>query len=251
LDYPAQTEFGSPILFVEKPNGGLRCVIDARARNRTTVPMDQVLPNIGELIDKLQGKTIFSTIDLLQSYNQLRLLPSDVPHTGMCTPFGTYVWQVLPMGARNSAAVYQATMERILAPMIKQGKVLLYQDDICLASTSPEAHLADLRELFSILRQHKFYININKLQLFRSSIKWLGFVVSADGVRMDPAKIQAVTEWPLPKDAHQLRQFLGFANYFRKFIRGMASMAAPLTDLLSKTVHSFSDAWTEAHTFTH
>jgi hypothetical protein len=125
---PAQTEFGSPILFVEKPNGGLRCVIDARARNRTTVPMDQVLPNIGELIDKLQGKTIFSTIDLLQSYNQLRLLPSDVPHTGMCTPFGTYVWQVLPMGARNSAAVYQTTMERILAPMIKQGKVLIYQD---------------------------------------------------------------------------------------------------------------------------
>ena len=245
---PAQTEFGSPVLFVEKPTGGLRVVIDGRARNKCTLPMDGVVPTVPELLDKLHGKTIFSTIDLLQGYNQIRLLPSDVPHTGMTTPLGTYVWNVLPMGARNASFVYQATLERILAPMIKAGKVHIYQDDAILCSSDPDEHLADLKELLSILRRHKLYINIKKLKLFQASVKWLGFVVSADGLRMDPDKVSTITNWPQPADANQLRSFLGFANYFRKFIQGMASIAAPLTDLMAKSVVSFKEAWTPAHT---
>ena len=134
------------------------------------------MPDCQELLDRLQGKTIFSTLDLIQGYNQIRLLPSDVPFTGMTTPLGTYVWNVLPMGTRNASFVYQATLERILEPMIKAGKVHCFQDDLALASTSPEEHLADLQELFSILRRHKLYVNIKKLKLFQSSIKWLGFV---------------------------------------------------------------------------
>ena len=193
---PAQTEFGSPVLFVEKPTGGLRVVIDGRARNKCTLPMDGVVPTVPELLDKLHGKTIFSTIDLLQGYNQIRLLPSDVPHTGMTTPLGTYVWNVLPMGARNASFVYQATLERILAPMIKAGKVHIYQDDAILCSSDPDEHLADLKELLSILRRHKLYINIKKLKLFQASVKWLGFVVSADGLRMDPDKVSTITNWP-------------------------------------------------------
>ena len=106
---PAQTEYGSPVLFVEKPTGGLRCVIDGRARNTCTRAIQGVLPDCQELLDRLQGKTIFSTLDLIQGYNQIRLLPSDVPFTGMTTPLGTYVWNVLPMGTRNASFVYQAT----------------------------------------------------------------------------------------------------------------------------------------------
>ena len=245
---PAQPEYASQVLFVDKPGGGLRCVIDARAINKATVPVHYHLPEVSELLDKLQGKHIFSTIDLISGYNQLRLLPSDVPKTGMITPLGSYVWHVLPMGTRNASAIYQATMEKILAPLIAKGTVHIFQDDCCIASSTPEEHLRDLQAVFALLRQHKLYVNVKKLRLFRSSVKWLGFVVSRDGLAMDPAKISSIEGWPQPKDAHQLRQFLGLANYFRKFIQGMASMAAPLNDLLHNSVASFKDAWTQLHT---
>ena len=245
---PAHPEIASPILFVEKPSGGLRVVLDARATNRVCVPIHTRTPEVPELLDKLHGKTIFSTFDLIQGYNQLRLVPSDIPKTGMVTPLGSYVWQVLPMGMRNASAVYQSTMERIFAPLIKKGTVHIMQDDLCCASSSVEEHMADLKEIFAILRQHKLYVNVRKLQLLRSSVKWLGFIVGKDGIAMDPGKISTIKEWPQPTDAHQLRQFLGLANYFRKFIQGMATMAAPLNNLLQKNVACFKDAWTDVHT---
>ena len=131
--------------------------------------------------------------------------------------------------------------------MLQAGKMLMYMDDLIVLGRTQSEHLANVREALTLMRTHKLYGNVRKCCWMQRECKFLGHVVSAAGIRMDPDKISTVRDWPLPKDATQLRQFLGFANFFRKFICGMASMCAPLHDLTHRSVH-FGDAWTEAHT---
>jgi hypothetical protein len=244
---PSRSPYASPILFVAKKNGGVRLCCDYRALNRISVKQRWPLPNISELIDKLQGARYFSTLDLVSGYMQLRLHPDDQPKTAIRTPFGLYEWKVLCFGLSNAPSHFQSAMHKMFEPLIAAGKALVYVDDLIVMGRDPATHLANLREVLQVLRDNKLYASRSKCSFFQTSAKFLGLVIDQEGVRMDPAKVASVRDWPRPTSAHEVRQFLGFANYFRKFVQGMGSLCAPLNDLTQKDV-DFKQAWTGRHT---
>ena len=240
---PSKSPYGSPILFVKKKDGSLRMCVDGRMGSAHVVRLRWPMARLDATLDSLQGHSYFSTIDLISGYNQVRLAPEDEDKTAFTTPFGHYQWKVLSFGWANAPAVFCEVMARVFDPMIK---MILYMDDLAILGRTKAEHLANIREALALMRHHKLYGNVRKCVWMQREVKFLGHVVSAEGIRMDPDKVSTVRDWPQPQDASQLRQFLGFANFFRKFVRGMASMTAPLHDLTHKQVH-YRDAWTPAH----
>ena len=242
---PSTSPFGAPILFVGKKDGTLRMVIDYRALNKITVKNKYALPLISQLMDQLQGAKVFSALDLQSGYHQLRITPEDVPKTAFRTPFGHFQFKVLSFGLCNAPATFQAAMHDIFRPLLTRvgpnGRaarrfVAVYLDDILIYSPTPEDHISDVREVLSILRQHDFYVKLKKCEFEKSEVKFLGHLVGAQGVRVDPDKVRAVVDWTTPKNLQELRSFLGLATYFRKFILGFAAMVAPLHKLTGVNV---------------
>jgi hypothetical protein len=172
---------------------------------------------------------VFSSFDLLSGYHQVRLLESDVAKTAFRTPFGSYEFLVLPFGLTNAPATFQRMMNSVFHDFIKSGFVIVYLDDLLVFSKTQEEHLAHVRKVLERLREHKLYAKLVKCQFMASELKYLGHVVGRDGIKPDPDKVQVIKDWPTPTGVHSVRQFLGLANCFRKFIRGYSAIAAPLT----------------------
>lgn len=235
LAQPSTSPYGAPILFVPKPDGTLRLVVDYRSLNKITVKDKYPIPHIADLIDQLRDAKVFSALDLTQGYYQLRIAPEDVHKTAFTTHIGLYEYKVLPMGLSNSVSVFQRAMTSIFAPYI--GKfVCVYLDDILIYSKTAEEHMEHLETVLKLLEKHKLYIRMHKCIFNAPEVKYLGHIVGRNQVKPDPKKIQAVAEWPLPENIHQLRAFLGLVNYFSKFIDRHAATARPLTELLRKGV---------------
>ena len=238
---PSCSPYGSPVLFVKKATGGLRMCIDFRGLNEQTIKNRYPLPRIDELFDKLQGATVFSGIDLQSAYNQVRLKPEDVPKTAFTTPFGLFEFKVLCFGLTNAPGTFQNIMNDVLKDVI--GKfVLVYLDDIVIYSHSEEEHMLHLKIVLELLRAHKLYAKLSKCKFVQSELKFLGHIISAKGIQVDPAKVSIVKDWPVPKSKHDMQKFLGLANYFRKFIMGYAQLVAPMQQLTKKDKDY---AWTE------
>ena len=231
LIQPSTSPYGAPVLFVPKPDGSLRMVLDYRALNKITIKNRYPLPNITDLLDRLQGAKVFTGIDLQSGYHQIRIAPEDVPKTAFVTPLGHYEYRVLPMGLTNAPATFQAVMNQVFAGC--QDFVLVYLDDILIFSRSPEEHQRHLRIVLEKLKQHQFRAKLSKCQFCLPELKFLGHLVGKDGIKVDPAKVEVVKQWPVPTTLTELRCFLGLANYFRRFIQGYSSLAAPLTALTS------------------
>ncbi len=230
---PSSSPYGAPVLFVQKKDGTLRMCIDYRALNKITVKDRYPLPNIQDLIDQLHGKCVFSSLDLQSGYHQIRIADEDVPKTAFLTPMGQYQFKVLCFGLTNAPATFQRVMNSIFAPYI--GKfVLVYLDDVLIMSATPEEHLQHLHIVLETLRKHKLYAKLSKCDFNRAELKFLGHIVGRAGVAPDPTKLSAVTAWPVPKSLKELQGFLGFANYFRRFIPHFSTIASPLTALTSK-----------------
>jgi hypothetical protein len=232
---PSSSPFGAPVLFVRKKDGTLRMCIDYRALNKVTVKNKYPLPRIDDLLDRLHGARMFSSLDLMSGYHQIRITADDVPKTAFRTPFGHYQFLVLPFGLTNAPAIFQSTMNDMLREYINRF-VVVYLDDVLIFSRTPNEHREHLRLVLDKLREHRFYAKLSKCEFFKPQVHFLGHVISSEGVQVDPKKTAAVQEWPVPTGddrLHQLRAFLGLTNYFRKFIQGYASMVAPLTALLS------------------
>lgn len=239
---PSSSPYGAPILFVEKKDKTLRMVIDYRALNKLTVKNRYPLPRIDDLLDGAQGACVFSSLDLMSGYHQIRIRDEDVPKTAFRTPFGLFQWRVLSFGLTNAPATFQAVMNDVFRPVLHKF-VLVYLDDILIFSRSLEEHLDHLRQVLDILRTHSFYAKLSKCSFAQPEVDFLGHVLGKDGLRVDPRKTAAVQSWPVPTDVHQVRSFLGLANYFRKFIPNYASLTYPLNGLLRKEVpYSWSAA---------
>jgi hypothetical protein len=235
---PSTSPYGAPILFVRKKEGGLRMVVDYRALNRLTVKNKYPMPRIDDTLDQLAGATVFSTLDLTSGYHQIRISDTDAPKTAFRTPFGLYEWKVLPFGLTNAPATFQAAMNHIFGPMLNKF-VLVYIDDILIYSKTAEEHQQHLRQVLQVLRDHKLYAKLAKCSFGRSEVNYLGHIVSAEGVKVDPRKTAAVVNWPRPQGLSEMRSFLGLATYFRKFIRDFARLAQPLHWLTRKKVPWF------------
>ena len=217
--------------------------IDFRGLNEQTIKNRYPLPRIDELFDKLQGATVFSSIDLQSAYNQVRLKPEDVPKTAFTTPFGLFEFKVLCFGLTNAPGTFQNIMNDVLKDVI--GKfVLVYLDDIVIFSRSEEEHMLHLKIVLEVLRRHivKLYAKLSKCKFVQSELKFLGHIISAKGIQVDPAKVSVVKDWPVPGSRHDMQKFLGLTNYFRKFIPGYAKLVEPLQQLTKQDKHY---AWTE------
>ena len=239
---PSTSPYSAPILFVGKKDGSLRMCIDYRGLNATTVKNRYPLPRVDDLLDKLKGASYFSSIDLQQGYNQIRISETDIPKSAFRTPFGHYEYTVLSFGLANAPATFQAVMDRIFRPHIDKF-VICYLDDILVYSKTLEEHLQHLRVVLDVLRQQQLYAKSSKCHWAQPQIEYLGHIVSADGVRMDPKKVASVRDWPVPNNLQELRRFLGLTNYFRKFIDRYSMTAAPLTNLTRKGAFLSPDAW--------
>ena len=233
---PSSSPWGAPVLFVPKKSGrGLRMCIDYRPLNQQTVKNRYPLPRIDDLLDQLSGARYFSSIDLLHGYHQVRLSEEEVPCTAFTTPFGSYEFLVMPFGLTNAPAVFQGFMNELFRPLLYK-HVLVYLDDILVYSKTMDEHVHHLRQVFDILRKNKVYMCLEKSHFLRDAIPYLGHIITPDGIKVDPTKVTAVEEMPRPTNVKETQSFLGFINYFRRFLPRLSLVLKPLTDLTRKGV---------------
>ncbi|GJP51198.1 hypothetical protein CLOM_g10360 [Closterium sp. NIES-68] len=230
---PSISPYGAPVLFAPKPDGSLRMCIDYRTLNKQTIKNKYLIPRIDDMLDQLRGATVLSKLDLRSGYWQIRMADDSIQKTAFRTRYGSYEYLVMPFGLTNAPATFQADMNHILHPLLDEC-VVVYLDDILIYSRNMQQHVEHLRRVFEILRRERFYVKLSKSDFALKKVQFLGHIVSAQGVHVDPKKIEAVRTWKTPENVKELQQFLGFANYYNRFMPQFAKISMPLTNLLKK-----------------
>ncbi|KAI6789405.1 hypothetical protein KC331_g215 [Hortaea werneckii] len=240
----SKSSAGAPILVVPKPNGNDRVVQDYRRINDVTIKNRYPLPNIEEARDRLTGANWFTKIDLRDAFYSIRMAEGEEWKTAFRTRYGHYEFLVMPMGLTNAPATCQQMINDTLRDLLDI-TVIAYVDDILIFTTgSLEQHIRDVQAVFERLNTTTFKTAPEKCEFHKKTVKFLGFIISKDGVRIDPAKTTSIQEWPTPKTVKDIQSFLGLANYNRKFIKDYSKTAKPLTDLTKKDT-PFN--WTQNH----
>lgn len=225
---------GAPVLFVKKKDGSLRLCVDYRRLNDITVKNRYPLPLIQESLDRLRDAKWFSKIDLRGAYNLIRVAEGDEWKTAFRTRYGLFEYNVMPFGLTNAPATFQRMINEVMRDFLDV-KVIVYLDDIMVFSRTRRQHIDDVKAVLQRLREHHLWAKPEKCQFFRKSVEFLGFVISRAGISMDPAKVEAVLQWPAPKTVKDVRAFLGFANFYRRFIAKYSGIVAPLVQLTRET----------------
>ena len=232
---PSISPYGAPVLFAPKKDGGLRFCIDYRWLNKKTIKNRYPLPLPEELFDRLGGATIYSSIDLRSGYWQVPLRKEDIPKTAFKTRWGLYEFLVVPFGVSNAPAQFMNLMNDVLADYLDDF-VVVFLDDILVYSKTIEDHVVHLRKVLQKLRDHQLFAKASKCEIAYESIEFLGQQVTPAGMSPTEVKIKAVREWDTPQDVKDVRSFLGFANYYRRYVHQFAEVAHPLTELTKKGV---------------
>ncbi|GKA44234.1 putative reverse transcriptase domain-containing protein [Tanacetum coccineum] len=230
---PSTLPWGAPILFVKTKDGSLRMCIDYRELNKLTVKNRYPLPRIDDLFDQLQDSSVYLKIDLRSGYHQLRVRNEDIPKTAFRTRYGHYEFQVMTFGLTNAPAVFIDLMNRVCKPYLDKF-VIVFIDDILIYSRNKEEYADYLRIILELLRKEKLYANFSKCHLWISIVQYLGHLIDSQGLHVDPAKIEAVKNWASPTTPTEIHQFLGFAGYYRRFIKDFSKIAKSLTELTQK-----------------
>ncbi|GJR73355.1 putative reverse transcriptase domain-containing protein [Tanacetum coccineum] len=232
---PSSSPWGAPVLFVKKKDGSFRMCIDYRELNKLTVKNRYPLPRIDDLFDQLQGSSVYSKIDLRSGYHQLRVREEDIPKTAFRTRYGHYEFQVMPFGLTNAPAVFMDLMNRVCKPYLDKF-VIVFIDDILIYSKNKEEHEEHLKQILELLKKEELYAKFSKCEFWIPKVQFLGHVIDSEGIHVDPAKIESIKDWTSPKSPTEIRQFLGLAGYYRRFIEGFSKIAKPMTKLTQKKV---------------
>ena len=232
---PSTSPWGAPILFAKKKNKTLRLCIDYRQLNRVTIKNRYPLLRIDDLFDQLRVARVYSKIDLRTSYHQLRVREINIPKPAFRTRYGHFEFTVMPFGLTNTLAAFMDLMHRVFQPYLDQF-VVVFVDDILIYSQSEWEHEYHLRIVLQFLRDHQLYAKFSKCEFGLTEVRFLGHMVSASGVSVDPEKVEAMMSWERPKSVFEIRSFLGLAGYYRRFIKDFSRLAALMTILTRKEV---------------
>ncbi|UTT88941.1 hypothetical protein NDA17_004338 [Ustilago hordei] len=228
---PSKSLARSPVLFVPKKDGGLRLCVDYRGLNEITVKNRAPLPLIEEQLFLLRKARIYTKLDLRAAYNLIRIAKGDEWKTAFGTQLGLYEYLVMPFGLANAPAHFQSFINDIFRDIIGV-YVVVYLDDFLIFSDTEEVHVKHVTEVLTRLRSNRLFAKLSKCEFHTKTVEFLGYIIKPTGIEMDPEKVRTVKEWPMPESIHDIQRFLGFANFYRRFIAHFARIAKPLTALV-------------------
>ena len=229
---PSSSPVAAGFFFVAKKDGSLRPCIDYRHLNEITVKNRYPLPLISSTFEPLSEASIYTKLDLRNAYHLVRIREGDEWKTAFNTHLGHFEYLVMPFGLTNAPAVFQALVNDVLRDMLNNF-VVVFLDDILIFSKSEEEHRTHVRAVLQRLLENKLFVKAEKCEFHKQTVEFLGHILERGVVKADPKKVQTVLDWERPADRTQLRRFLGFANYYRKFIRNFSQIASPLNALTS------------------
>lgn len=224
---------GAPCLFVKKSDGSLRLCNDYRRLNEITVKNRYPLPLIQETLMRLQKAKWYTKLDLRGAYNLLRIAEGEEWKTAFRTRYGHFEYTVMPFGLTNAPASFQHFINDTLREFLDDF-VNAYIDDILIYSETYEENVRHTRKVLQALKDAGLHLKPEKCEFHVRTVKYLGIILTPDGIQMDPAKVETVKDWPVPQHLKDVQAFLGFANYYRRFIFGYSKKVTPMTALTRK-----------------
>jgi hypothetical protein len=231
----SKSPVASPVIFVKKPSGGLRFCVDYRGLNAATVKNRYPIPLIQETLQRLSKAVFFTKLDVVSAFNRLRIAEGDEWLTAFRTRYGLFEYLVMPFGLANAPSTFQHYVNDVLRPYLDVF-CTAYIDDILIYSENLEDHKKHVRTVLTALQGAGLQLDIDKCEFYQTEVSYLGLIVSVDGVKMDPRKVEAIVNWESPCDVHDVRAFIGFANFYRRFIEGFSRIIGPLVRLTKKEI---------------
>lgn len=231
---PSRSSAASPILLAQKPGGGVRICVDYRGINNVTLKSRYPIPLIRETLDSICKAKIFTKLDVIAAFNRVRVAQGHEWLTAFITRFGLYESLVTPFGLQGAPATFQNYVNDLLYDMLDE-YATAYLDDILIYSGTLDDHVKQVREVLKRLIDAGLQVDISKCEFHTKKTKYLGLIIKPGGIEMDPEKVEAVRTWEPPQSRRQLQRFLGFANFYRRFIRDFSGQAKPLYELTKKT----------------
>nr|ATA66769.1 Pol, env [Haliotis discus hannai] len=232
---PSHSPWASNVVLARRKDGRLRMCIDFRQLNNRTIKDSYALPRIEELLDCLGGMKYFSVLDMKSGYHQVELEEAHKQRTAFTVgPLGFFEYNRMPFGLSNAPATYQRLMEQCLEGLHLK-ICLIYLDDLIIFSRTYEEHVERLELVFRRLEQCGLKLAPKKCKFFKRKVRYVGYIVSEDGIEADPEKVEKIKDWPTPTTPEDVRRFLGFAGYYRKFVKDFSKIARPLSELMPKT----------------
>jgi len=230
---PTASSHAAPVLFVKKKDGSLCLCVDFRGLNKITKKDRYPLPLISDLLDSPSRAKIYSKIDLRHAYHLVQIALGDEWKTAFRTCYGSYKWLVMPFGLTNAPAAFQHFVNTVFADMLDVC-VVVYLDNILIYSEDMESHQQHVREVLCRLQLHGLFAKPEKCEFHSDLVEYLGYGLSLEGLTMSPDKIQTISDWPEPRKVKDIQSFLGFANFYRRFIFNYSDIVVPLTRLTQK-----------------
>lgn len=240
----SRSPYASPIVVVRKKNGKIRICIDYRTLNNRTTPDQYTMPRIDDALDSLSGSQWFSVLDLRSGYYQIEMAPEDKEKTAFICPLGFYQFERMPQGITGAPATFQRLMEKAVGDMHLL-EALVYLDDIIIFSKTLEEHEQRLLKVLDRLEEVGLKVSIDKCQFCQPEVKYVGHIVSANGIATDPDKVEVVKHWKEPTHLKPLKSFLGFCSYYRRFIANYSAIVRPLSELTKGYAPTWQDPKTK------
>ena len=229
---PSKSAWASPIVLVEKKDGGIRFCVDYRKLNQASLFDAYPMPRIEEVFESIGNSIFISTLDLAKGYWQIPMAPESRDKTAFITPFGLFEFTVMPFGLHSAPATFQRTMNFVLKEC--QSFSRAYIDDVAVFSGNWDDHICHLRAVFQQLQSAGLSVKLKKCQFGQPKVRYLGHVIGSGNIEPEPQKVQAVLNYPQPITKKDVRAFLGLVGYYRRFIPQFASVSIPLSDSTKK-----------------